>query len=109
MPSKDHQYLMKTLNKLVKQERWRKIPKAKGKVIEKGLTKSGNIKLVIKSGKKDIVFYVLKKNKNIFETASQINVGENISVAMRTHLGKHYCVKLSRSDDKQLDEWVTTT
>jgi len=104
MSSKDHKNLMKTLNKLVKQERWKKIPKAKGKVVEKSLTKSGNVKLVIKT-KKEIVFYILKKNKNLFEEAAKVKLGDVIGIALRTQLGKYYCVKLSRSEEKQLQEW----
>ena len=83
MSSKDHKNLMKTLNKLVKQERWKKIPKAKRKVVEKSLTKSGNVKLVIKT-KKEIVFYILKKNKNLFEEAAKVKLGDVIGIALRT-------------------------
>ena len=60
MPSKDHKQLIKTLNKLVKQERWQKLPKAQGTVLERSTTKSGNIKLVLDEGTR---FYVLKKTK----------------------------------------------
>lgn len=105
MPTTDHKNLMKTLNKLVRQERWRKIPKAKGEVVRKSLTKNGNIKIILKTGKKEIIFYVLKRNKNLYEEASKVEAGEMISAALRTQLGKYYGVKLSRSEDKQLQKW----
>lgn len=103
MSSEDHKLLIKTLNKLVKQERWRKIPKWEGVVIEKAITKSGNIKFVLDKG---ITFYVLKRNKNLFETASKIQNDDRISVALRMQLGKRYCVKLTqKKQDTKLANW----
>lgn len=95
MPSEDHKQLIKTLNKLVKQERWQKFPKAQGTVLEKLTTKSGNIKLVLDEGTK---FYVLKKNKNLFEKAQSVQTNDRISAAFRMQLGKKYCVKLAKKE-----------
>ena len=105
MPSKDHKQLVKVLNKLVKQERWRKIPKALGKVVEKSLTKSGNIRVILK-GKSEVKFFVLKRNKNLFETASKLMEGDVVSVALRTQLGKQYAVKLIKKG-KSLSEFIS--
>ena len=57
MPKKftDHKKLMGVLKQMVKRDRWRKIPKVNGNVLEKSITKSGNIKLVIKA-KMSILF-----------------------------------------------------
>lgn len=87
---------------MVRQERWQKIPKAQGKVVENTITKSGNIKLVLDKG---MAFYVLKRNKDLFESASKIQNGDRISVALRTQLRKQYCVKITKKE-KTLDEWM---
>ena len=106
MPSQDHKQLMQTLNKLVKQERWAKVPKKKGQVLEKSFTKSGNLKFVVGNEKKNLTFFVLKRNKNLFETASKADKGDEVSVALRTQLGKQYCVKFTRKNkEKKLSEW----
>lgn len=128
---------MKTINRMVRQERWRKLPKAKGTVLESSLTKSGNIKLVLKRGEKkerkekkgnikeninrniseNITFYVLKRNKNLFEAASRVKEGDAVSVALRSSLGKSYCVRLNEKPDnrreklgssreRKLSDWV---
>jgi|SRR3989338_10383966 len=102
MPSKDHKLLMKTLNKLVKQERWRKLKKLKGKVTEISKTKSGNLKLIIN----ETSVYVLKRNKNLYATAETIKQNEMISVALRTHLGKYYVLKITKQKDKTLGEFT---
>src|SRR3989344_7608770 len=102
MPSKDHKLLMKTLNKLVKQERWRKLKKLKGKVTEISKTKSGNIKLIIQ----ETPVYVLKRNKNLYALAETIHLNEIISIALRTHLGKYYVLKITKKG-QTLDNWFT--
>ncbi len=106
MKSPEHKHLMKAVNQLVRQERWRKIPKAKGKVLEKSLTKSGNVKFVLERKKGNVTFYVLKRNKNLFAAASGIGRGDEVSVALRSSLGKSYCVKLSQSQERRLGEWT---
>ncbi len=101
MPSKDHKQLLRTLNKYVKQERWQKLPKKKGEVTAVGMTKSGNAKISMEN----LAFFVLKRNKNLFAEAQKIRIGEIVSVALRTQLGRYYCVKLSRSKDMVLSKW----
>jgi len=99
------------MNKLARQEHWRKTPKLQGKIIQKSETKSGNIKLALQRGDKTIFLYVLQKNKNLFETVSSLRLGESISVALRTYLGKKYCVRLTKKEVKKeikrtLPEWM---
>ncbi len=103
MKSEDHKRLIGVLKKMVVREKWRKMPKRKGVVVEKLLTKSGNIKLVLRDN--DVV-YVLKRNKNLFEEAGKLREGDFVSVMLRTHLGKQYCTKISRQKEKRLDSWV---
>ncbi len=83
--------LLKKLNKLASQEKWRKKPKIKEKVNEITETKKGNIKL--KAGNE--IVYVLKKNKNLFNTAKEIKIGDEVFIAGRRWLGKFYAEKLS--------------
>ena len=84
--------LQVVLGQMVRQERWRKKPKLKGTLTKKGITKSGNLKLVIEN---TAPVYVLQKNKNLFATAQTAKVGEAISVAGRRWLGNFFCQKSS--------------
>ena|SRR3989338_2230147 len=99
MSSIEHKQLIKTINKLITQEKWRKMPKASGKVLSKELTKKGNIRLII-GGKKQRTIYILKKNTNLFTTAQTIQVGNEISVVLRRYLGKMYCTKIAQKSQK---------
>ena len=102
MRSKDHRELIKRMTKYVKQERWQKLPKRKGNVTSVSFTKTGNLKIILE----DTTFYVLKRNKNIFQEALTIQKGDTISVALRTQLGKYYCVKLTKKKDMKLKKWL---
>jgi len=103
MRSSDNKRLLKTLNKLIKQEKWQKLPKKKDEVVEKTLTKSKNLKFVLKNKS---IFYVLKRNKNLYKEASEVEIGDKVSVALRTHLGRQYCVKFTRKrKEHKLQEW----
>ncbi len=96
MPSEDHKLLMKKLDKLVLQERWRKMPKSSGVVEKKSLTKSGNIRINVRTTKSGKTFYILARNGNLFAEGSKVMVGEKIHVALRRYLGRYYCVRLVR-------------
>jgi hypothetical protein len=92
--SSDHRKLMGVLNKMVTHEKWRKVPKRKGVLVQKSKTKSGNYRLKIK-GKNEFLAYVLQRNKNLYATAEALMKGDTVSVAVRRQLGKLYCVKIS--------------
>ncbi len=127
MASQHHRKLMGVLNKMAARERWRKMPQAAGKVTEKSLTKSGNIKLTItsatnkKANKRGTktdnatdskthpkavhnIFYILKRNSNLYQAALAANPGDHISAVLRTYLGKKYCVKLAIKE-RTLENW----
>ena len=89
--SSDHQRLMQSLNKLAAADKWRKMPKKKGTVKSVTLTKTGNIRVMFEDNSK---VYVLKKNKNLFETAQSLKKGDTISIATRRYLGKMYCTRI---------------
>lgn len=85
---------MSVLTKLADREKWRKMKKLNGKVLQKKLTQKGNVKLVVMTGKGEQALYILKRNKNLFEITNSIEKGEAISVAVRRYLGKYYCTKV---------------
>ncbi len=89
---------MRVLNRMAETERWQKMPKAAGILADRSLTKSGNLKLTLRKKEKETSFYVLKRNKNLFETGAALKKGDAVSVALRTYLGKKYCVKLAKKE-----------
>jgi len=100
MKSLDHQQLMQVLNKLATAEKWSRMPKKKGILLKKEMTKSGNIKLVLQTKKREERVYVLKRNKNLHATAQQLAVGDSVGVSLRRYLGKMYCTRLAKVEYK---------
>ncbi len=47
----------------------------------------------------------LRRNKNLFATASSLQKGAVISLALQTHFGKYYVLKITRKG-QTLDEWI---
>lgn len=101
MKSFDHQQLMNVLNKLATAEKWAKMPKKKGILVKREITKSGNIKLVLKTKKSEERVYVLKKNKNLYTTAQELAGGDTVGVSLRRYLGKMYCTRLVKSAEME--------
>ena len=93
----EHRRLMHTLNKLAAADKWRKMPKKKGFVLKVDFTKTGNLRITFDDNSK---VYVLKKNKNLFETAQTLKKGDDISIAARRYLGKLYCTKIVKAYKK---------
>ena len=111
MKSPDHQQLMKVLDKLATAEKWAKMPRKKGTLLKKEITKSGNIKLWLDTKKGEEKVYVLKRNKNLYATAQELATGDSVGVSLRRYLGKMYCTRLMKSvrrekDGKDLRKWV---
>ncbi len=97
--------LLKRLEKLASQEKWRKKPKIKEIVSKITETKKGNLKL--KAG--DETIYVLKKNKNLFNTAKEIKISDEVFVSGRRWLGKFYAEKLSvKKKEKEIQLKLTS-
>ena len=84
---------MQILNGMKKQEYWRKMKSAKGIVSEKSITKSGSIKIILSDDK---AIYINKRNKNIYEKADKLHIGDNISARGRIWLGKLLVFKLDK-------------
>lgn len=106
MKSPGHQQLMHVLDKLATAEKWRKMPRKKGTLLKKEITKSGNVKLVLKTKKGEESVYVLKRNKNLYATAQELAAGDNVGVSLRRYLGKMYCTKLARSEEKMSADFL---
>ena len=71
MKSPDHKRVLSVLKKMVVREKWRRMPKMQGEVVEKGITKNGNIKLGLKRRDDDCTVYVLKRNKNCLKNLAK--------------------------------------
>lgn len=96
MPSSpDRKRLLSVLNKMVMQERWRRMAKVQGVLMKRSKTKSGNIKLLLR-GKTEKVLYILQRNGNLFKAAQGLEKGDVISAAARRYLGKYYCTRLGK-------------
>lgn len=104
MKSPDHQQLMQVLDKLATAEKWSRMPRKKGVLIKKEVTKSGNIKLVLKTKRGEESMYVLKKNKNLYATAQELTVEDSVGVSLRRYLGKMYCTRLVPSERKEIQK-----
>jgi tRNA(Ile2) C34 agmatinyltransferase TiaS len=71
----------------------------KGIISNKGITKSGNIRLIVKKGDDEIRFIVLKSHKERFQSAERLSLGRAVSVVgIRKRLRMIICTKLKVLD-----------
>jgi len=70
-------------------------PRIKGKIIEKSLTKKGNIRLIIGNNKNRMRFIILKKHKERFETAERLSVGSSVYAHGIKKLRMNICTKIN--------------
>ena len=54
--------------------------RVKGKVVGKGLTKKGNITIIVRENEDDFKFTVLKSHKESFALAEKLPAGKSVSV-----------------------------
>jgi len=80
------------------------MPKKKGILLKKEVTKSGNMKLVFQTKKGEESVYVLKRNKNLLATTQQLAVGDKVGVSLRRYLGKMYCTRLAKAQDTRKEK-----
>ncbi len=95
MPTPEHKQLISSLNKMIKQEHWQKMPKRSGTLTNITLTKNGNLKVMLQTPRGDFIFYILKRNKNLFAQFQLHKTTGHISIAARRSLGKYYCTKIT--------------
>lgn len=109
--SSDHLKLMSVLKQMgareKSREKWKRVPRTKGELREKSLTKNGNVKLVLISndGESHTV-YVLKRNKNLFEKTATIQVGDFVSTILLRYLSRYFCTKIDVKKDARLTKWL---
>ena len=92
--------LINTLSKLASQEKKVKAFKSrvrvKGKLIKKGKTKKGNIKLIVQKDDDKYNFIVIKTHKENFTLAEQLKVGSFVSVVGISKFRAIICTQLKQ-------------
>jgi len=86
--------LTELANKEKKLKEYKRRARIKGKMTEKGITKNGNITLVIKKGEDTLKFTVLKSHKERFALAEKLKVGQSISLEGIPKLRMILCTRL---------------
>jgi len=81
--------------------------RVKGKIINKGVTKKGNISLTIKEDDNEYKFTILKSHKERFKLAQKLNIGRSVSVVGIEKLRFVICTKL-KTLDKGISEGKQT-
>jgi histidinol-phosphate/aromatic aminotransferase/cobyric acid decarboxylase-like protein len=76
--------------------------RAKGKIVKKGLTKNGNIKLIIKKADDKYNFIVIKTHKERFELAENLKVGDYVSAQGVNRFRAIICTQLKKI--RKIDE-----
>jgi tRNA(Ile2) C34 agmatinyltransferase TiaS len=95
--------LQKLAKKLADEERkikeYKSRVRIKGIISNKGLTKSGNIRLTVKKDDYEIKFIILKNHKERFHLAERLSIGRPVSViGIRKRLRMIICTKLKVLD-----------
>ncbi len=95
--------LQKLAKKLADEERKIKEHKSrvrvKGKISNKGLTKSGNIRLTVKKDDYEVKFIILKNHKERFQLAERLSIGRSVSIiGIRKRLRMIICTSLKVLD-----------
>ncbi len=103
--------LINTLSKLASQEKKIKAFKSrvrvKGKIIKKGKTKKGSIKLIVQKGEDRYNFVVIKTHKENFALAEKLEVGSYVSAVGINKFRAIICTQLKRIH--KIDESKQTT
>ena len=81
--------------------------RVKGKIIDKGLTKNGNIKLVVQRGEDKYGFVIIKSHKERYALAEKLTEGSLVSVEGINKFRAVICTKLKRIS--RIDESGQTT
>jgi hypothetical protein len=76
--------------------------RVKGKVIDKGLTKNNNVKLVVKKGEDKYSFVVIKTHKANYALAGKLTKGSLVSIEGINKFRTIICTKLKQIN--QVDE-----
>ena len=100
MANKIDKTLLNTLSALARKEKLGKAfsrrIRVKGKVIEKGLTKKGNIKLVVQKGEDKYGFVIIKSHKERYALAEKLTKGSLVSAEGINKFRTIICTKLKK-------------
>jgi tRNA(Ile2) C34 agmatinyltransferase TiaS len=100
--------LTELANKEKKVKEFRNRTKIKGKIVEKGTTKKGNMTLTIQRGEHKLKFTVLKSHKERFSLAERLTIGRSVSAIGISKLRMIICVSLKQLE-KGIDDGRQTT
>ena len=108
MANKIDKTLLNTLSVLARKEKkskeFSRRIRVKGKVIDKGLTKNGNVKLVIQKGEDKYGFVIIKSHKERDALAEKLTKGSLVSAEGINKFRTIICTKLrkiSRVDESE--------
>ena len=103
--------LINTLSKLASKEKkvkeFKSRLRVKGKIIKKGKTKKGSIKLIIQKGEDKYNFVVVKSHKENYAFAEKLKVGSFVSVVGIRKFRAVICTQLKQLH--KMDESKQTT
>ena len=100
MANKIDKTLLNTLTVLARKEKkgkeFSRRVRVKGKVIAKGLTKNGNIKLVVQKGEDKYGFVIIKSHKERYALAEKLAEGSLVSAEGINKFRAVICTKLKQ-------------
>ncbi len=92
--------LINTISKLAQQEKkikeFKSRTRVKGKIIKKGKTKKGSIKLIVQEGEDKYNFIVVKIHKENYDLAEKLDVGSFVSVVGISKFRAIICTQLKQ-------------
>ena len=92
--------LINTVSLLAKQEKkvkeFKRRVRVKGKIIKKGKTKKGSIKLIIQKAEDNYNFVVIKTHKENYALAERLEVGSFVSVVGISKFRAVICTQLKQ-------------
>ena len=111
MANKIDKTLLNTLSALARKEKkgkeFSRRLRVKGKVIDKGLTKKGNVKLVVQRGEDKYSFVIIKSHKERYALAEKLTKGSLVSAEGINKFRTIICTKLQQLH--RIDETEQTT
>ena len=100
MVNKIDKTLINTLSALARKEKkgkeFSRRVRVKGKIIQKGLTKNGNIRLVVKKGEDKYGFVIIKSHKERYALAEKLTKGSLVSAEGINKFRTIICTKLKQ-------------
>ncbi|MCK4669829.1 MAG: hypothetical protein KAT43_01405 [Nanoarchaeota archaeon] len=92
--------LKNIISALAKQEKkvkeFKSRTRVKGKIVKKGKTKKGSIKLIVQKGDDKYYFVVVKAHKENYALAEMLDVGSFVSVAGKSKFRAIICTQLKQ-------------